>query len=80
MLHEELVATKNMFKNRALDHQDALDEEESDVLRNQVSFAVTCQPGEECAAIDGDAYGIMLLGFFARKVAPEWLDGISIEL
>ena len=37
MLHEELVATKNMFKNRALDHQDALDEEESDVLRNQVS-------------------------------------------
>ena len=36
MLHEELVATKNMF-NRALDHQDALDEEESDVLRNQVS-------------------------------------------
>jgi hypothetical protein len=30
ILHEELVATnnKNMFRDRALDHRDALDEEE----------------------------------------------------
>ena len=38
ILHEELVATnKNMFRDRALDHRDALDEEESDALRRKVS-------------------------------------------
>ena len=37
IFHEELVATKNMFADRALDHQDALDDEENDVLLRQVS-------------------------------------------
>ena len=37
IFHEELVATKNMFANRALDNQDALDDEVNDVLRKQVS-------------------------------------------
>jgi len=37
IFHEELVVTKNMFADRALDHQDALDEEENDALLRQVS-------------------------------------------
>ena len=36
IFYEEIVETGNLFHNRALDHQDLLDEEESDVLRKAV--------------------------------------------
>ena len=51
-----------------------------DLLREQIKFAATCQPGEECPAINGDAYAIQSLAFFARKVPPDWLDDICNQL
>ena len=51
-----------------------------DAVRADLRFALTCQPGEGCAAIDGDAYTILKLSFFARKVPPAWLDEIHAKL
>ena len=51
-----------------------------EALRADVKFALTKQPGESCAAIDGDAYTVVPLSFFARKVPPLWLDEIHENL
>ena len=48
----------------------------SEPLREKIKFALRLQPGETAAALDGDAHSIRPLAFFARKVAPEWLDSM----
>ena len=45
-------------------------------LKQQVIFALTRQPTEKSEAITGDAYGVMPMAFFARKVPAEWLDSM----
>ena len=49
-------------------------------VRAEVKFALTKQPGEEHAAIDGDGHTIYKLAFFARSVPPAWLDEIAAKL
>ena len=46
-------------------------------VRADVKFALTKQPGEEHAALDGDGHTIYKLSFFARSVPPAWLDEIA---
>ena len=43
-------------------------------LRAQVQIALTCQPGEQSAALNGEAHSVRPLAHFARKVPPSWLD------
>ena len=43
-------------------------------LRAQVQVALTCQPGEQSAALNGETHSVRPLAFFARKVPPPWLD------
>ena len=49
-------------------------------VRDEVKYALTCQPGELSPAINGDGDTIVKLSFFARKVPPAWLDEISTKL
>ena len=49
-------------------------------VRADVKFALTKQPGEEHAAIDGDGHTIYKLSFFARNVPSAWLDEIATTL
>ena len=49
-------------------------------VREDVKFALTKQPGEGCAAIDGDGHTIYKLSFFARTIPPAWLDEIAEKL
>ena len=46
----------------------------ADELRARIKIALTRQPTERSAAINGDPSTIQPMAFFARKVAPEWLD------
>ena len=48
--------------------------------RAEVKFALTKQPGEKHAAINGDGHTIYKLEFFARSVPPAWLDEIAAKL
>lgn len=43
-------------------------------VRAQVKVALTCQPGEQSAALNGEAHSVRPLAHFARKVPPPWLD------
>lgn len=45
-----------------------------ETLREQVKFALHCQPGQTSAALDGDAYAIHQLAHLAHRVPPVWLD------
>ena len=46
------------------------------IVRAGVKFALTKQPGEEHAAIDGDGKTIYKMSFFEGKVPAEWLHVI----
>ena len=49
-------------------------------VRADVKFALTKQPGEEHAALDGDGHTIYKFSFFARSVPSAWLDEIATTL
>lgn len=49
-------------------------------VRADVKFALTKQPGEPHAAIDGDGHALYKLSFFERSVPPAWLDEIAATL
>ena len=51
-----------------------------EAVRADVRFALSCQPGEEFAAIDGDAYMIYKISYFTRTVPPAWVDKIQSDL
>ena len=48
----------------------------ADRLRAQVRFATHRQPGQDDAAINGDAYCIQTAEWFEGKVPPEWMKDI----
>ena len=49
-------------------------------IRRDVEVALTCQPDEPCAALDGDGHTVVNLSFFEGKVSPEWLPDIEADL
>lgn len=53
---------------------------EFEKTRRDVEFALTKQPNEPSAALDGDAYSVVGLSFFEGKVAPEWIQAIENDL
>ena len=49
-------------------------------VRAAVTFALTTQPGQPCAALDGDAYAVVPLSYLEGKVPASWLDEIGDKL
>ncbi len=50
---------------------------EVDQIRRDVEFALTRQPGEESAALEGDGHSIVYLSWFDGKVSAEWMPAIE---
>ena len=49
-------------------------------VRADVKLALTEQPGEVTAALNGDGHTIYELTFYERSVPPAWLDEIVAKL
>ncbi len=49
-------------------------------IRQDVEIALTHHPDEPCAALSGDGHSVVTLSFFERKVSPEWMQAIEIDL
>ena len=52
----------------------------SEQIREDVGFALTCQPDEPCAALCGDGHSVVHISWFAGKVTPRWMQGIETDL
>ena len=49
-------------------------------MRRDVEFALTQQPGQESAAVNGDGHSVVELSWFEGKVTPEWMHAIEDDL
>ena len=47
------------------------------VLRDEVKFALTCQPDQEDAAIDGNGHSVFRVSYYMQKVPSTWHEDLK---